>query len=1167
MRVVGPNDPASATPPPSTAVTGAPGFTGFGNAADLTGLASHLIGYDANASGAFEGDLIGTPSPDQIVLSTLGIGGGAPFTLEALVAPASASGQREIICTDSYAATRGFQFRITNGGATGQQLEFHLIGTGSQRLAPIPDSGAHAFVTGEWFHAAFTYDGSTARFYWTRLTAEVAAANPIGGEQSLVISGGGGIEGPLVFGNENRDASGEGLNGLIDEVRISDIARASGDFIFEPSSTVLLTEDDAFGTSSFDTAGHWSNNAAPSSAFDYGVSYLLRTPGNGDDLTFEGNSLTLSNGGILMHKGTAAVHTYTIPDLRLDGGLIRAGTAHTQTMVMAGAINVLGTGSTIQADQANFVINTPISGEGDLNLVAGAPGFTHSIALNGVSTLSGDLDVTTFNAGSIVSFSSTSSWTFGIGANGVNNTISGTGVVSLDGAFHIDLTQASSSQGDRWVLVNKASLASATFESSFSISGWIANNGTWTDPLGVYQFSETSGELYVIPIGETDSDGDELRDVWEIENFGTLVWSGIDNPDGDGDDNETEETNGSSPVNAASNSADTDGEGLPDAWEIAHFGNLDFNAGDDPDGDRFSNLQELNGATDPAVAASRPPGTAVTLVPVDDGNPSTSEFGYAGASAINSVAFVHSSLQTFGDQQFMTWYGRHQHDPSASYNNTLWIGRRSTGSSTWEVFKHPTYTANNITDGHDVICFGIDGDGYMHLSWGMHGDQFHYCKSISPVTGNGEIALGPDGTMTGTENTVTYPQFLRLPDGDLLYLFREGASGNGDTYVNRYDVATSSWANVHGSTTTQNSFIRGTGWNPNYNPYLNMPQLGGVDGDDLILTWCWRYNSSSPAGEAGYQTNNMLAFGRSPDAGLTWLRFDGTPYALPISRDGESGNPDTAAEHILDIPEGSSLINQASTCLDANDNPVTCTWWAPGTNEIPANYRRQYMVVFRDDHGTPSTADDTWEQRQVSQRTNNPTGTKYSESYVRDLGRPIVVTDDQDRIIVVYRDDAENNGLTMVHSLPKAEDPERLVWIQLDLTSENLGNYEPIIDNELWAAKRQLHFLYQASEGKGYVAPDNLASRISVLEWDAAAYFSQASQPSLAFAPNGEDAILTIPSEPSWSYRLWSTTDFVDWQIVDTQAGTGAPLVFTHSEGALGPKRFWRVESAEGGFP
>ncbi|MES2474847.1 MAG: BNR-4 repeat-containing protein [Verrucomicrobiota bacterium] len=1167
VLAVGPNSPATATPAPSTALTGAAGFSAFGNAADLSGFNNHLLGYDANASGTYQADLNGSASLDSIELSTLGIGGNAPFTLEALIAPSSASGNRQIIATDSYAAPRGFLFRIIPDGPN-QLLEFNLVGTSSRVTAPIPNSGAHAFTTGEWFHVAFTYDGTTARFYWTRLNAAVGAANPIGGNQALTITGGGSIKGPLVFGNENRDLSGEGLNGKIDEIRISSVARAASDFIFTPTA-VVLTADDALGSSSFNQAGNWSNALAPSAAFSYATSYLLRTPENATNLTFQGTSLSLMSGGTLIHKGSAASQTYTISDLRLEGGTVRAGTNNTQTLILAGGITVSGSGSSILADQADVILNAPLSGTGALQLSSGTPANAHATTLNGPNTLTGDLTVTTQNTASSVLFSTSSSWKFAIGTNGVNNAILGSGKLQLGGAFQIDLSQASSNQGDRWVLVNTTTLAE-TFNPTFTVNGWINNNGLWIDPTGTWQFSQTSGELFVAPVGQTDSDGDNLPDAWEISNFGTLVYTGASDPDGDGDNNTTEYDNESSPVNSASNTADTDADSLPDAWEITHFGNLNLNAGDDPDGDRFGNLQELDASTSPVSTSSRPSGTAVKLVPVDDSNPATSEFGYAGASAINSVAFVRSSLQTFGDQQFMTWYGRHRISASAAFNNTLWIGRRTLGSSQWEIFKHPSFTANAITDGHDVISFGIDGDGFMHLSWGMHGDQFHYSKSTTPVTGTNTIALGPDTTMTGTENLVTYPQFLRLPDGDLLYFFREVASGNGDAFMNRYDIATSTWSNVHISANTQAPFIKGTGWNPNYNPYLNMPQLGGPDGDDLIITWCWRYEpvgGDSPAGEDGYQTNNNLNFARSPDAGLTWQRFNGTPYVLPINRDMENGNPASKAEVIRAIPEGSSLINQASTCLDANDNPVTCTWFAPGAKEIPANHRRQYMIVFRNDHGTASTADDSWDTRQVSQRTNNPTGTKYSESAVRDLGRPIVVTDDEDRIIVVYRDDAETNGITLVHSLPKADDPERQVWIQLNLTTDNLGNYEPIIDNELWDSKRQLHFLYQASEGEGYVAPANTASRISVLEWDALAYFAQPSQPSLQLVTGTSDAVITIPSEPSWSYRLWSTTDFTDWQIEDTQVGTGSPLVFTHTGGTNGPKRFWRIESAEGGFP
>ncbi len=310
-------------------------------------------------------------------------------------------------------------------------------------------------------------------------------------------------------------------------------------------------------------------------------------------------------------------------------------------------------------------------------------------------------------------------------------------------------------------------------------------------------------------------------------------------------------------------------------------------------------------------------------MPLDDGNNATSDFGYAGASAINSVAFVRSSIKTVGNQQFITWYGRHQHDASAAYNNTIWIGRRTLGSSNWEIFRHPSFTANK-------------------------------------------------------------------------------------------------------------------------------------------------------------------------------------------------------AEIIMPIPESSSLINQASTCLDQNDNPVTCTWWAPNT---PTNIsRRQYMVVFRDDNGTHLTADDTWQTRTVSNRTSDPIGTRYAEDHVRNLGRPVVVNDGADRIIVAYRDNQSTssltngvtNGPTVVHSLPKADDPHRMVWIQFDLTNDNLGNYEPIIDNELWDRDRQLHFLYQAAEGQGYTAPANLASRFSVLEWNAASYFAHSPQASVAFSPDQTQISITCPSQPSW---------------------------------------------------
>ena len=475
----------------------------------------------------------------------------------------------------------------------------------------------------------------------------------------------------------------------------------------------------------------------------------------------------------------------------------------------------------------------------------------------------------------------------------------------------------------------------------------------------------------------------------------------------------------------------------------------------------------------------------VTLNRIDDGISSTNEQGYTNSS-INCVAYITWNLFTVGDQQFAGYYGENPDSPQDPFNRRVFLARRTHGDTQWEVLR-TTLTANNINDDHDNINFAIDGDGFMHMSWGMHNDLFHYAISPAPVTGNNPLAMGPDlFTITGRENTVTYPQFFNLPDGDVLYLFREGFSGNGDSFLNVFDCSSRSWSNVHENATGTDHvpFIKGTDFSPNWNSYLNRMVID--KNQRMHATWTDRFNFDSPAGQSGYQTNHNIFYGYSDDFGASWHRMDGSQYTLPIVNPIVAGQ--VAAGQVADIavpiPEGSSLINQTDMAVDQNNRPLLATWLAE--NPAIGNQRRQYMVFFWDG--------EQWQSRQVSNRTNDPVDVAQGESVVRDLGRPTILTDDDGRTLVVYRDNEDTNGLTVVHTGPFAEDPERLEWFTVNLTFDNLGRYEPTFDPAIWESENKLHMLYQQLDGFGN---NFVASDVFVMEWDAKAYFNAPAVPGI----------------------------------------------------------------------
>lgn len=441
-------------------------------------------------------------------------------------------------------------------------------------------------------------------------------------------------------------------------------------------------------------------------------------------------------------------------------------------------------------------------------------------------------------------------------------------------------------------------------------------------------------------------------------------------------------------------------------------------------------------STATAFAQTKP---AVQLIPIGKGWASNS---------INVVSFRKNSLVTYRDVQYAAYYD------SAHY---VVLAKRKLNSSVWEVSK--TQYQGNVLDAHNSISIMVDGAGYLHVSWdhhsyGKHLTALNYCKSLSA----GSLKLSDKLTMTGVqEDKVTYPEFHKLPNGDLLFFFRDGESGNGNIVLNRYSLKTGTWKRV------QTSFIDGEDLR---NPYwqIVVDQKGTIH-----LSWTWRESPDAAS-------NHDLCYAKSLDGGLTWLKSSNEKYTLPIR--------EATAEYILKIPQHSELINQTSMCTDAFGAPYIATYWKEKGGNAP-----QYHLLYFKDH--------KWTNLNLGFRKQdfsiNGGGTKGIP-----IARPQVITWTKAGKVAVgmlFRDE-ERGGKA---SIAICYDLSKPKWECLDLLPTDLGSWEPTYDINLWQSQQVLNLFIQKvtqkdNDGKAALAPQT----VSVLEWKPSNAFVLPQGPEIA---------------------------------------------------------------------
>lgn len=406
----------------------------------------------------------------------------------------------------------------------------------------------------------------------------------------------------------------------------------------------------------------------------------------------------------------------------------------------------------------------------------------------------------------------------------------------------------------------------------------------------------------------------------------------------------------------------------------------------------------------------------------------TISYSYIGngwsSNSVNVVKFRKHALTTHGNYQFVGYYN------DSSY---LVLGKRKLHSKNWTT--QTTNYKGNTKDAHNSISLTVDGNGYLHVSWDHHNTKLRYAKSKMPLS----LELGEELIMTGSqEDKVTYPEFYNLPNGNLLFFYRSGASGRGNMVINSYDILSEKWTQLH-SNLIDGENTRSAYWQ------------ACVDTKGTVhVSWVWRETWD-------VETNHDMCYARSNDGGKTWEKSTGEKYQLPITL--------ASAEYAWKIPQKSNLINQTSMTTDAFGNPFIASYW----NE---NDLTQYQIVYLD----------AGHWKKVNSGFRNTTfelgggGTKKIP-----ISRPDILIDNTKNNTLVYllfRDEERGNKVSLAYS-----NLEKFTfWNVIDLSKSSVGEWEPNYDISLWNKKKKLHIFTQnvtQIDGEGVAASN--ASEVKIL--------------------------------------------------------------------------------------
>lgn len=355
---------------------------------------------------------------------------------------------------------------------------------------------------------------------------------------------------------------------------------------------------------------------------------------------------------------------------------------------------------------------------------------------------------------------------------------------------------------------------------------------------------------------------------------------------------------------------------------------------------------------------------------------------YAGYS-FNFAVWNMQPSQIYNGAQYAVWVGF-----DSSSRMVPYIGKRSYPDGQWssqslyQVVGGTTF-GTQTGDAHNNMTVAVSIDGIIHVIGNQHTNGLLYIKSTNPE----DITAWSAATMIGTqESSVTYPTLFFI--GTQLYFFyRDGSSGNGDWYLNKYTPG-SGWSRVvsgpifEGKTTGPQSL------------YPNRLAIGRDGSIHVIGTWRM----------TGAVNNQDICYAVSYDGGVTWKKSNGTQYTLPITHATMEVVESVAAQ-----PAATDFINQCGADIGPDGTLHAVFLRKNSGGYVNIQYHRK--------------VGSTWTSQWL---------TNWTAATMAYCGRPAVIAVDG-RVLVVYREDKTQRGAVWAYDVTDPTKPVRFKLVDIDL--------------------------------------------------------------------------------------------------------------------------------------